>query len=360
MNAVAIFRANAVPVMVNRTYATRAEAVRCPVGDLRLVQDGATGLVHNAAFDARLISYDASYQNEQGLSPAFRQHLTDVMAIIQRHMAARRIVEIGCGKGFFLDLLRSAGFDAAGMDPAYDGDSVHVQRREFAASMRIDADALILRHVLEHVPEPRQFLANAARAIGGKGRIYIEVPCFDWILRERAWFDCVYEHVNYFRRSDFESMFGEIHEIGHVFGGQYLYVIAELGSLRADGTGVAQPAVLEVPHAFANGQSAMAKLVLPKGHFAIWGAGAKGAMYAHYLARAGIAVELVVDINPAKQGRYLPASGSPVVSPEHALAKLRAGALIVVANPNYLAEIVERGGNRFRYTSIDHPVERPD
>ena len=69
-------------------------------------------------------------------------------------------------------------------------------------------------------------------ANGGTGKIYIEVPCFDWICEHRAWFDIFYEHVNYFRLADFKRMFGEVIESGKVFGGQYLYVIAELSSLR--------------------------------------------------------------------------------------------------------------------------------
>ena len=70
-----------------------------------------------------------------------------------------------------------------------------------------------------------------ARANGG-GLIYIEVPCFEWILRARAWFDIFYEHVNYFRLGDFSKMFGHVVDGGHLFGGQYLYVVADLATLR--------------------------------------------------------------------------------------------------------------------------------
>jgi len=41
-----------------------------------------------------------------------------------------------------------------------------------------------------------------------------------------------YEHVNYFRMDDFRRMFGKIYESGHFFGGQYLYVVADMASLR--------------------------------------------------------------------------------------------------------------------------------
>ena len=56
------------------------------------------------------------------------------------------------------------------------------------------------------------------------------MPCLDWICKHRAWFDIFYEHVNYFRLTDFQRLFQRIEDSGHLFGGQYLYVVAELAS----------------------------------------------------------------------------------------------------------------------------------
>jgi hypothetical protein len=45
----------------------------------------------------------------------------------------------------------------------------------------------------------------------------------------------------------------------------------------------------------------------------------------------------VVDVNPAKQGKFLPGTGHPIVSPE---AAVKAGAIaVLVFNPNYVAEV---------------------
>ena len=38
--------------------------------------------------------------------------------------------------------------------------------------------------------------------------------------------------MNYFRLSDFTRMFGNVIESGRLFGGQYLYVLADLATLR--------------------------------------------------------------------------------------------------------------------------------
>jgi hypothetical protein len=47
----------------------------------------------------------------------------------------------------------------------------------------------------------------------------------------------------------------------------------------------------------------------------------------------------VIDINPAKQGRFLAGTGLRVEAPGEALARLAPGSRILVMNPNYLDEI---------------------
>ena len=119
-----------------------------------------------------------------------------------------------------------------GLDPTYEGANPRVLKEFFTPEIGIRADGLVLRHVLEHVPDPLAFLAGLREANGGRGTIYIEVPCLDWIAQHRAWFDIFYEHVNYFRLVDFERMFGTVHHAGHSFAGQYLSVVADLATLR--------------------------------------------------------------------------------------------------------------------------------
>ncbi len=111
------------PIFQNRMYDTEAEGRDCPRGDMHLVEDQRTGLVFNAAFRPELMVYDAHYQNEQGLSPLFRAHLELVSAIVQRSMGREAIVEVGCGKGLFLEILLGKGVDVTGFDPTYEGNS---------------------------------------------------------------------------------------------------------------------------------------------------------------------------------------------------------------------------------------------
>jgi hypothetical protein len=72
------------------------------------------------------------------------------------------------------------------------------------------------------------------------------------------------------------------------------------------------------------------------------------------MERAGAKIEVVVDVNPAKHGKYLPGTGLQVCSPRHAMEILPRGADIVVMNGNYLQEIKESTGNQFNYLTVDH------
>lgn len=349
-----LFEVRHVPAYQNKMFETREAALACPTGDVVLAQDVVTGFVANIAYDPHLLRYDESYQNEQGISPQFRDHLEQVLGKVTVAFGSGDILEVGCGKGLFVELMRSRGLHARGLDDAYEGHSPYIEKRHFGTAAETPADAIVLRHVLEHIPDPLRFLRLIANANGNRGLIYIEVPCFDWIMRNRAWFDVFYEHVNYFRLPDFQRMFGQITDAGHLFGGQYLYAIANLSSLRADMPAADSPGI-DFPADFTRALDVLAAdaLATPTRSRAIWGAAAKGVMFSHHLGLRGVRFDAAIDINPGKQGRFLASTGLAVAAPEVALPMLPPGSEIYVMNSNYLNEISITGGNSLNYILID-------
>lgn len=354
-----LYRAEQLPVFQNRMFRTAQEATACARGDVDLVQDRETGLIFNNAFRPELMQYDADYQNEQAVSAVFRTHLDEITRVADRHFRGRSLIEVGCGKGYFLEHLQALGFDVTGIDPAYEGANPRVIKGRFDRAAGLRAEGLVLRHVLEHIPQPADFLAELREANGGGGTLLIEVPCLDWICRHRAWFDIFYEHVNYFRLDDFRRMFGRIVESGHVFGGQYLYVVADLASLRHPAAGGVVP--FEFPRDFTASIERYAGLMRAKqaapgasDHAVVWGGASKGVIFSLFMQRASARVDYVVDINPAKQGRYLAATGLRVSSPEEMLQQAAPGSDIYVMNGNYLPEIRQMTQDRFNYITVDH------
>jgi hypothetical protein len=63
---------------------------------------------------------------------------------------------------------------------------------------------------------------------------------------------------------------------------------------------------------------------------------------------------MVIDINPAKQGKFLPLTGLQVQSPEGALSNIVPGSTIYVMNSNYLDEIKSISKNNYNYLTIDN------
>lgn len=149
-------------------------------------QDCQSGLVKNIVTIPALSAMMNHIKMNKVIHWHFKRHISDVTSIIKRHFSNRRIVEVGCGKAFFLEHLLEQGFDIV-VDPAY----VHKHasdQSQLRCILGPSGDA-ILRHVLEHIQNPVDFLDAISQANGGIGLIYIEVPCFDWIMKQCAWFD---------------------------------------------------------------------------------------------------------------------------------------------------------------------------
>jgi SAM-dependent methyltransferase len=348
-----LYSIEGVPIFQNMLFDTCEEARNCITGDVHLVRHAESGIVVNRSFRAELMQYDAKYQNEQAVSAVFREHLDQVCAVVEKHFTGRSLIEVGCGKGHFLELLQRKGFRATGVDPAYEGTNPAVIKDYFSPNLALRAQGIVLRHVLEHVEDPIGFLSKICDANGGAGRIYIEVPSFEWICQRRAWFDIFYEHVNYFSPADFRRIFGTIEEIGHVFGGQYFYVVAELASLRR---AVPTPTDwLDFPSDFLAGVQKHVIYLKSQGSVptAIWGGASKGVTFALFMKRAGAQIDMVIDKNPAKHGKYLPGTGHRVHAPDEAMALLPRRANIVVVNSNYLEEIRDATQDAFHYIPVD-------
>lgn len=67
----------------------------------------------------------------------------------------------------------------------------------------------------------------------------------------------------------------------------------------------------------------------------MWGAGAKGVVYANMIDPDSEFISDIVDINPDKQGGFIPGSGHMIISPD----QLPQSGLLIVMNENYIDEI---------------------
>ena len=364
--------------MLNYRFRTVAEARKVPRGDVTLRQCGSCGLVFNATFEGARIPYDERYENRQGASPSFRAHVDALIQRLGDVPGARggRLLEVGCGKGEFLRrAAEQLGATAEGYDTSYEGPmDMDGGRVRFhggyltGADVRGAHDVVICRHVVEHVAGIGAFLgelASIARAAGDP-LVVVETPRFEWIVENECLWDVFYEHCNYFTQPTLAHLarragFVVKRHVG-VFGGQYQWLELRVakrspGPMSRPGPGVPAGGSLSaftrsaaqqrrrlaraidagrgVVHPEVAGDRGAGGTGRGDGAWGIWGAGAKGVALAHLMEDRPPAC--VVDANPAKQGGVIPGTSVPVVAPtDRAIARL---ALIVIANPNYAAEI---------------------
>ncbi|MFZ1530376.1 MAG: NAD-dependent epimerase/dehydratase family protein [Ferruginibacter sp.] len=340
-NARIIYEQKSVPLIQNRVFPTPAEARKTTCMDVTLAQCSDTGFVFSAYFNELAIDYDIHYQNEQSHSAYFQKHLEGVIEIMQdNNCLGEKVIEIGCGKAYFLEMLAARGVDITGFDPTYEGNSDKVVKDFFTEKYSdINADFIILRHTLEHISLPFDFIKSVAKANNYRGQIYIEVPTFDWIIDNNAVEDIFYEHCNYFTLETLQMFFSKSTG-GHFFNGQYIYVIANLADVKTD-IGKRNFTPYEIQ--FQEKMSAYEKLINEE-NVAIWGAGAKGSTFLNLLDKNADKISYVIDINPRKQNMYIGGTGHPVYAPG-VLAQNPVNTIIIM-NRNYAKEIAASVANK--------------
>ena len=221
-----------IPENPNKVFLERDLAIRAPLGEFNLVQNKTLGCYYNRSLSG--IQYDQlNYQNDQSSSQVFAEHLQNVLSIVASNVPSKsKVVEVGCGKGAFFSLLSQLNFESLlGFDKTYQGDDPRIFLGYLdAQDTPLDADVLIMRHVLEHISNPISFLRDLVTINGRDCDLIIEVPSTDWIIRNGSFWDFTYEHVNYFTFSSLKNLFSDC-QIWEVFDGQYCLLIANSKSI---------------------------------------------------------------------------------------------------------------------------------
>lgn len=130
-----------------------------------------------------------------------------------------RLLDVGCGGGLLLGILRDRCFRVVGLDnsaaaariawsrqrvPAVCGVLEHAPLRDGAFA------AVTMFHVLEHVHDPRAYVAAACRLLAPGGRLIVQTPnaaCWQFRLLGRLWSGLdVPRHLYDFRAGDLERL----------------------------------------------------------------------------------------------------------------------------------------------------------
>lgn len=361
-----VYEVEDIPVHSCILVPTRQEALQFPKGNLSLGWCGECGFSTNQRFDVANNDYNPQYEEVQTFSPtfnAFQSSLIDRL-IEKRGLRDKSVVEIGCGKGEFLMELCERGDNRGyGIDPSFRpgrGDWQPKGDVQFFAELydaqkhgALEADAIVCRHTLEHIHETRQFLETVRESLGDRRDVlvFFELPDQERVYDERAFWDIYYEHCTYFTDGALERLFlscgFDVMASWKGFGDQYLLIEARpVGKDEEPGFHVVQDLDQMTRRVRAFARDVRGVVEGWRKRFVdwhtegkktvIWGAGSKGVSF---LTTLGLhdEVHAAVDINPHKQGYFMPGTGHEVLGPED-LVELGVD-VVVVMNPIYVDEI---------------------
>jgi hypothetical protein len=266
--------------------------------------------------------------------------------------AHSHVVEIASNDGYLLQFFHERQVPVLGIEPAANVARVALQKgiptlveffgRETARSLAGDsaADLLIGNNVLAHVPDLNDFIAGMEILLAPGGVITLEFPHLMRLIDENQWDTIYHEHFSYFSFLTVSRAFQE--------HGLRLFDVEELpthgGSLRVYGCHAEDPAKPE-SHAArelrerereagyeqldtylgygrrveADKRQILGFLIDLKQQglrIAGYGAPAKGNTMLNYCGLRRDFIDYTCDLNPHKQGLFLPGSHIPILAPE--------------------------------------------
>jgi SAM-dependent methyltransferase len=332
--------------------------------------------------------FDTEYAYFSSTSSTWLKHAADYVDMIAARLglgASSLVVELAANDGYLLQYVKQKGIPCLGVEPtkstadAARAKDIPIVEEFFGVALgqRLRAshgaaDLIAANNVLAHVPDINDFVGGMAALLAPQGTVTVECPHLLNLIAQSQ-FDTVYhEHFSYL----------SLVAVERVMRAQGLRVVdvEELpthgGSLRIyachiDAAIAASPAVaamlarerefgLEDIAAYAGFQHKAEEIKAQLLAFLLeqkragkkvlaYGAAAKGNTLLNYSGVRPDLLPLVADAAPSKQGKYMPGSHIPIVSPQRLLQERPDVVLILPWNikdevAQQLAEIRGWGG----------------
>ena len=185
---------------------------------------------------SRLTSQESAYIETQlqANSQRFR-HQVDVL---KKYLSIQnvKVLDIGCGGGLFLSLLKLEGADAVGIElsdsRAYYAASKHklgIQKHPIESDFwqkgyKGQFDAVTLWDVIEHVNYPLQTLQSAVNVLRSGGWLLIDTPCRDSLYHQTG------ELTYRLSRGRFPTFLNAMYS-SHAFGHKQIFSTGEMKEL---------------------------------------------------------------------------------------------------------------------------------
>ena len=324
---------------------------------LRLLVCEACWLVQTEDHAGREQLFDADYAYFSSYSSSWLTHAKTYVQAMRERLALNAkscVVEVAANDGYLLQYVREAGVPCYGIEPtastaaAARAKGIEIVERFFGVALARElaaagrqADLMAANNVLAHVPDINDFVGGFAVLLKEQGVATFEFPHLLRMVQECQFDTAYHEHYSYLSLTAVQRIFAanglQVFDVEELptHGGS-LRVFAQRGDAgqRAVMPAVAallareQAAGMTAPAFYAGFQHEAERIKRELLEFLLqakreglkvgaYGAAAKGNTLMNF---AGVRPDLlpyVVDLNPAKQGKYMPGSRIPIVSEDH-------------------------------------------
>jgi SAM-dependent methyltransferase len=265
------------------------------------------------------------------------------------------VMEIGSNDGYLLQHYPHRVF-IAGIDPSKKAvDSAMSKRirtlpaffnKKLALGIERKADVIHANNVLAHVPDLNDFVTGLSILLKDDGLLIVEVPYVCRMIDKTA-FDTIYhEHVFYFSLTALENLFtrhgfyiAEAQEISTHGGSLRLWIrkdsfvgmeVAQM--LSNEATFIRSDTYYRDFSVRCEKVRFDTRKLLEGRKVAGFGAAAKATIFLNTVGITVDQMEMIADETPAKQGKFIPGTGIPVVAVAEWLAKDYDSTLILAWN----------------------------
>ena len=306
-----LLQAEPVPPLQNRFFSSLEASLNAASAECMFVWCDACS--HISISKTLCSLFDEHYDNSQTASVVAQQQHISVAMDIQRWVPDKEafILEVGCGRGELLDILKDAGYrNLKGYDPAVPENNEMVVKGYWAGieeGSRL-CDLLVTRHTLEEVSSPEAFLAAVTASLAPSGYVYCEITNAAHLLDVEGVFSLYPEYSNLFSVQSLARVFSRS---GLSIEGISSYNCGEWLGVWARKLVIAEPS--EVTVSMQMLRKRITELPRP---LVLWGAGGRGGNILAFLKIDRALIKHVVDVSPKKKGMFIPPLGQEIVAPE--------------------------------------------
>ncbi len=340
--------------------------------ELRLYQCSHCGLVQ---FDCEPVSYYRDVIRAGGFSTTMTElrrrqykHLIETYCLEGRHF-----LEVGCGRGEFLGVLKEFPVKIYGMEHQQKlaeearkagllvwqefpdtPDQVFGRFSKLEADLPKSFDVFLSFNFLEHQPEPDVMLRAIWNNLSEDGMGLVTVPALEYILEQGSYYELLRDHIAYYSFGTLKNLmerngFTVLEE--QIINRDTIEAVVKKNPGWKEGTEefsekmISTDSLTEGYRVTNQEMEELLDRLEKKGKsLAVWGASHQGFTLAA-TTRLGAAARYMIDSAPFKQGRYAPASHLPITAPEHFFEEPVDAVLI--AAPGYSDEIAGTIRERF-------------